>query len=541
MAAGMTSNSPAGNDPRAARGEWKVLPYSSQIEAVHMAVLHTGKVLYYSGFRVAEAIQTETRLWFPRIGEVKMIPTPGDVFCAGHSFLPDGRLLSTGGTLEYRNLPAIPPWLVRLLRPFSSFLIGTFGRFVQATPAMTGPTFMYLFDPLKEQWEFAGDMLEGRWYPTNTTLPDGRILILSGANEGGGYGQRDPTRVNARVEVYSATAGLKQVALIPPLGVSAQHGSGEEPPHHVFISLYPRMHVLPLSPADSDAYPAGKAFCAGESPDTKFLNLQTWEWIDVAQQNFGNRSDGCSVLLPLRPPDYRARVLVFGGVKDPSKDLTATETAELIDFGQTPYAWEYAAPLRDKRVNACAILLPDGNVIAVGGNSKGLFDNPVQNVEVFDPITGTWSPVAPMSVPRGYHSTAILLPDGRVLSAGTTPFDRHELRMEVFSPPYLFKGARPRIKEVSERVSYGQPFEVRYEYAGAIQSAVLIRPGAVTHAFDMDQRYVELRFDRQGTDRLSIEAPPDEHIAPPGYYMLFLLSDQGVPSEAKFVQLPVRA
>jgi hypothetical protein len=80
-------------------GRWEVLPYDSQIEAVHMALLHNGKVLYYSGFRFAEARKTETRVWYPKTGEIKSPSTPGDLFCAGHSFLPDGRLLSTGGTL----------------------------------------------------------------------------------------------------------------------------------------------------------------------------------------------------------------------------------------------------------------------------------------------------------------------------------------------------------------------------------------------------------------------------------------------------------
>ena len=509
-------------------GQWEILPYNSQVEAVHMALLHTGKVLYFSGFRVAEGAKTETRLWYPKIGEIKTPLTPGDVFCAGHSFLPDGRLLSTGGTLEYRGVPNIPPWLVRLLMPITSILVRIFGRYYQGNLSVTGPTFLYLFDPKTEQWEFVGDMEEGRWYPTNTTLPDGRILILSGSNEGHGFGSRGEIKMNRRVEVYSAKDGLRQVATIP-----------DTIPN--FPSFYPRMHVLPLFGADKALYPAGKAFCAGEGQATKFLNLNTWEWTEVAAQQFGDRHDGCSVLLPLRPPDYRARVLVFGGVKDPDTDMTATETAEVIDFGKQPCTWELIDPLQDKRVNACAVILPDGNVLVAGGNNIGLFDNPVRNVEVFDSEQRKWRQVAPMNVPRGYHSVAILLPDARVVTGGTTPFDYHELRLEAYSPYYLFRGPRPKITQVPASISYSQPFEVGFEQVGSIQSIALIRPGAFTHAFDMDQRYVSLNFHPAGIDRLTVEAPPDQHIAPPGYYMLFILSDQGVPSEAKFVQLAVQS
>src|SRR5690606_34755423 len=262
------------------------------------------------------------------------------------------------------------------------------------------------------------------------------------------------------------------------------------------------------------------------------------EWTDVADLNIGIRNDGTAVLLPLRPPDYRARVLTFGGIPDARTEI-ATETAEIMDFGTTPYKWEYTASMHHKRVNVCAVLLPDGTVLAVGGNSKGQFDEIVLDTELYDPDTGTWQTVAPMRVPRGYHSTALLLPDGRVLACGSTPYGNYELRMEVYSPSYLFRGARPRIVRIPQkRLTYGEPFEVAYE--GAVESIALIRPGATTHAFDMDQRYVELTFPPQGRDRLLVDAPIDEPHVPPGYLMLFLHSEPGVPSVAEFVHLSLR-
>ena len=525
---------------KAKLGEWKVLPYDSQIEAVHMALLPTGKVLYFSGFRELEAAKTETRLWNPKTGNIKAPQTPEDIFCAGHSFLPDGRLLSAGGTLESRTGFKLPSWFIRLLRPIIQILAPIVYRIIGNPVLQTGHTILYLFDPKTENWEFAGDMPEGRWYPTNTTLPDGRILILSGRDMAGGVGSKEKMRINRRVDVYDAEKGVKQVATIPE--GEMEHGD-QEKEHHGFPSLYPRMHVLPLSEREKGTYPAGKAFCSGYGPETKMLNLDTWEWEDVAKlTEERTRHDGCSVLLPLRPPDYRARILTCGGSEEGSGETARpTNTAEMIDFGEESPKWKLIDPMQDGRDHAGAMILPDGNVLVVGGSSKGLFGGSIYTVEVFDSVEDKWEVVAPITVPRGYHATTILLSDGRILVSGTTPYGNEELRMEVYSPGYLFKGERPIITRVPESISYGEPFEVEYESKeGLMRSAVLVRPGSMTHAFDMDQRYVELEITDKATNRLTAKAPPDAHIAPPGYYMLFLVSGDGVPSEAKFVHLPIK-
>jgi hypothetical protein len=210
----------------------------------------------------------------------------------------------------------------------------------------------------------------------------------------------------------------------------------------------------------------------------------------------------------------------------------------MIDLEAAEPEWRVTAPMHDKRLNAFGIILPDGKVMVVGGNSTGRFDDPVLAPEIFDESAEQWTRLASATVPRGYHSTALLLPDGRVLSAGTTPFGHHELRMELFSPPYLFKGARPHILNAPKDIGYGQAFDLEFECKeGTVERLALIRPGAVTHAFDMEQRYIELHIADLHSNTLRTLAPPDPHIAPPGYYMLFLLNDRGVPSEAAFVNL----
>jgi len=550
-------------------GRWDILGYASQIEAVHMSLLPTGKVLYYSGYRVAEAVDTETRLWYPKWGEIKKPLTPADLFCGGHCLLPNGDVLTTGGTLEYRNLPPIPPWIVKFIRPLSPLIVDLFGRRQKVPLTFAGPTYLYRFDMRKEEWVFAGDMEGGRWYPTNTLLPDGTVLIMSGTDEAGGFGMSNRyAKINRRLEVYDLNEGLKWVATIPdfpPPAPSHEHMSGIEPkqpeggtPGHVhteghdhgigikvqedsgdlsFPNVYPRNIVMPLKPEEKAKYPKGKVFTAGYGPETKMLDLATWEWEDVGNTVHGIRWDGCCALLPLRPPDYRARVLIFGGSTLKSFDARGNVTAEVIDFGEEKPEWVTVKDSYGARVNGLAVLLPDGKVLATGGNSTAKFKDPEYRCEVFDPATETWELVSQLIIPRGYHCTALLLEDGRVLQCGTTPFGKYELGMEVWSPYYLFKGPRPVIVDAPKEVGYGQDFTVHFQFSWPVKKVVLIAAGSVTHSFDMNQRYIQLEFTEVNSRTLSVKAPPDAHVAPPQYYMLWLLSEEGVPSVAWWVRV----
>jgi hypothetical protein len=272
--------------------------------------------------------------------------------------------------------------------------------------------------------------------------------------------------------------------------------------------------------------PSGKVFDAGPQNLTGTFEPATAAWQAVGSSNYGFRSGGTSVLLPLRPPDYRPKVLILGGGNP------ATDTAEIIDLGDPDPAWRFTSPMNYARRNLDAVLLPDGKVLVVGGNSTGQDENPVLQAEIFDPVSETWTVVASMQRPRVYHSTAILLPDGRVAAGGSDG----EVTAEFYSPPYLFQGPRPQISSAPSAVLYNASFEISTPDAQDIAKVVLIRPSAVTHSVNMEQRHVALNF-QAGDGSLTVEAPANGNLAPSGYYMLFIVSSDGVPSEAVFAKL----
>ena len=198
------------------------------------------------------------------------------------------------------------------------------------------------------------------------------------------------------------------------------------------------------------------------------------------------------------------------------------------------------------RVLCDGVLLPDGSVLVVGGSSTGKSDvgvDPVLPAEVYDPSNNSWTEIAPINCPHMYHSTAVLLPDGRVMRGGKdgqfqrNPYKYFEHRLELFSPPYLFAGARPEISSAPAAGSYGQDITIDSPTAGDIARVALIRLGAVTHSFHMDQRYVGLTITAANPTQLSATLPPDGQVAPPGAYMLFLVNTAGIPSVASIIAM----
>ena len=296
--------------------------------------------------------------------------------------------------------------------------------------------------------------------------------------------------------------------------------------------------------------PNGKVFYSGSGTSSALFDPSTTSWtLNVATTNYsGTRTYGSSVLLPLRPTDnYDPKVMIMGG------NSPATNTTEIIDMGAATPKWVYGLNMSQPRIEMNAVILPDGRVLAVGGSvndedtgslslKADLFDLSSVNLNSNPPNLGTVSSAGANATERLYHSVALLLPDATVWLAGGNPQrGTYNNTMEIYQPPYLFNSTgglatRPSITSAPSSISYGNGFTLQTPDAANISSVVLVRNGAVTHAFGMDQRMVGLSF-TAGSGSLTVTAPPNGNIAPPGYYMLFILNSSGVPSIARMVQL----
>src|SRR6266550_5136234 len=225
----------------------------------------------------------------------------------------------------------------------------------------------------------------------------------------------------------------------------------------------------------------------------------------------------------------------------------ATATSEVIDLGAPSPSWQSGPDMSGGRIEMNAVILPNGKVLAMGGSSSDENESTATfAADLFDSDGSSVSSASTNTIPRVYHSVALLLPDATVWLAGgnyTRGFYQHQ--MEIYEPAYLFSvdgsgnpipATRPSISSAPAAISYGSAFTVETPNAADISSVVLVRPGASTHAFDMDQRLVGLSFIRD-VGALNVTGPPNGNIAPPGYYMLFVLNSGGTPSVATFVQL----
>jgi hypothetical protein len=447
-------------------GSWSA-PFTTDVVAIHAAVLNTGQVLmWYSDEPFGSGTGSRAELWNPVTNTLTKVQLPYtyDIFCAGMSFLQDGRLLVTGGRDDSKN--------------------GEYG-----IPEAT------LFDPATSQWSQAASMNYARWYPTNVELQDGSTLVFSGTD--------DSEQLVLEVESYNYQTGAWTV-----LPASANIPSTP--------LVYPRMALLP----------SGDVFMGGMQAQGSLFNPATNTWSNVSKLNFGIRAYGGMVLLP-----GLEQVLEAGG--DPQEDQlgTATNTAEMIDFTQPTPAWQYVAPMNIARQNENLVLLPDGTVLAVGGGGGGgRYTNPVYQAEDYNPTTNSWTLLASQQVQRTYHSTALLLPDGRVFSGGSdngVPATDHEI--EVYSPPYLQSGSRPTITSSPSTLSYGQQFTIVTPDASSISRVALIKVESTTHATRFDARFVDLSF-TIGSGQITATAPPTGNYAPPGYYYLDILNSSGVPA-----------
>jgi Domain of unknown function (DUF1929)/Bacterial Ig-like domain (group 2) len=414
-----------------------------------------------------------------------------DLFGSGHELLEDGSLFVAGG-----SNPTLDEW------------VG-----IRDINLLTG-----------SGWNAGPNMNLYRWYPSVTALPNGEVLVTSGTNESHAG--------NSLNEVYTPSGNTWRTLT----------DANRKPRHSepFVMPNYPFMHVAP----------DGRVFYAGPTTWTGYLTTTgTGKWEDGEHQSGDfTRTYGSSVQFD------EGKILVMGGSPI---DVQADSSAVVLDMGSNGHA-SPTASMESPRRNLNATVLPDGTVLVTGGNDLNYDQGRMpKTAEIWNQNTGKWTVLAAQQIPRPYHAVGLLLPDATVFTAGGYDGDKHSNRYEnpgdpkqvkyrnaeIFSPPYLFKkdgsgnrAERPQIANAPTNITYRQIFNLNVSSTSAISKINLIKLGSVTHGFNFGQRLVKLKFTRAG-GTLSVSAPKNANLAPPGYYMLFAVDANGVPSIASMMQV----
>ncbi|MBS1514534.1 MAG: DUF1929 domain-containing protein [Bacteroidetes bacterium] len=532
------------------KGKWETYlnlngcPLDSEQEAVHSCVIYdsdkdTWKVLFFDAYNLeqtdGEQSYIKTRILIMAGGAdidqiteqiVPFWPPPDNadeprMFCSGHVFLDDGKLIVAGGHRE----PVVNNHWARGLK------------------------YTYIFDPITETWDYAKNpisglaqpMHEGRWYPTLTKLEDNRVAVVGGFKYN--YDRNGNVVYNDTVEVYTPLDGWTQ---LPPAANTPSD----------FIQnkvLYPGAHVIPYDNIYANVK-AGHLLYTFPLRQTWRLNPNVnpgndyWQPIAMSRHTRGN---GSSVILPLKP-NGEMKFVIFGGA---TGDMEMPETdIELLDLSfptvsdSNPPAWQLHGSMNIPRRNANCVILPDGKIFITGGNQMHLRENGVTVAEMYNPETGECEIMPSTTFTRMYHSTAILLPDATVMASGgeyicSGGIGAGNNNFEIYTPEYLMQGGtRPIILSTGEReVSYTNTLYI--DINTSINEVILISPGVPTHGFDQHQRAVYADFETlppNGTHPYLVTMPLNKFIAPTGWYMLFvikIINGVKVPSIAKFIRL----
>ncbi|MEU7206422.1 galactose oxidase early set domain-containing protein [Streptomyces sp. NPDC045470] len=588
-------------------GRWETVevPERWRVNAIHAALLHTGKVLLIAGSGNDEkqfaAGTFRSVLWDPAGNTFAEVPTPKDLFCGGHAQLPGGRLLVAGGTARYEKLegdvhraggtmivtneyPDAPKTLPKgtvfrspagktyrsqsaVLVPRARKVTLDGGRRVRVTasrvrvyveadrPGPEGATHTaarytidglsgadarnhygtasklaldkkdfqgireaYEFDPVAERYVPTAPMAEARWYPSLATLADGTVLAASGLDD---MGQIIP----GRNEIYRPATRTWS------------------PGPNRYFPTYPALFLT----ADGKLFYSGSS--SGYGPADRGRRPGLW---DVRSNTFQpvpglDEADltetSASVLLP---PAQQQRVMILGG-GGVGESPRATGRTAIADLTRPSPHYRRGPDLGRGTRYLNAVLTPDDRVFTTGGSSdyrgKGTSDHLV--AQFYDPVHDVFRPAAEPGVGRNYHAEALLLPDGRIATFGSDPLfadeantqdGSFEQRIEVYSPPYLYRPSRPRVLAGPSRIARGAAATFTLEAAGTVRGARLMRPSVVTHTTDIEQRSIALDIAQHGT-RLRVTVPKSPGLVPRGWYMLTVSDARGTPSPARWVQV----
>lgn len=555
-------------DPTIDDGHGHSLTDARGLFVLHAMLLKTGKVLWFSGHVELAYYAPLCYLFDPDHPTATLSPIPfppdADLFCCHYVQVADGRIVAAGGSELHDHTQT----------GFDA-------------NGSTGARTIAFFDPDTERWDLSrkgaspNKLKQGRWYPTLVNLPDGRVAVFSGRREAGSG--------------VPAPHIADMVEILGPPDWDSKELTGAARA----LPIYPGLHLAPNGRIYFTHTTWGQEMPDPETMSIEITSGATsaaWTTYAGRKPTQPHREEGMSVLLP---PAQDGKILVIGGSRalnaagqpllDPTTPAAgfgpphfdhievATDpfSAEILDTTVTPPTWSDAAPAPQKkmthgRTNGHCVLLPDSTVLILGGHDKYKWKpkpttEPSLNAEIFKLGVGfTDVTETLMKNPRMYHSAALLVPDGSVVIVGGADPNRSEpvltyppgwvgrtypslplndKSFETYQPPYFFKGPRPKIVDVlrggssTRRIEHGQKFTVKTLGAASIAKVAFMRPGCVTHHTDTEQRYVKLDFTR-GSGELTVTAVSDPKLAPPGYYMLWIIDDQDRPCErAVFVRL----
>ncbi|XIE80267.1 galactose oxidase-like domain-containing protein [Streptomyces sp. SBR177] len=600
-------------------GSWDVVdvPEQYRVNAIHAALLHTGKVLLIAGSgnnqQKFDAGTFDTVLWDPVKNTFKKIDTPEDFFCSGHTQLPDGRLLVAGGTARYEILDGkvkkagggmrvkneSPDKAVTLkkgtvfrspsgveyvskfdvtvpkakrefeisyfksgqMKPWKTKVTAAEARvFVEAVKegpqALTteaaqyevvglkgedadnvyglaqklttekqdfqGIKAAYEFDPKAERYVPVAPMKDARWYPTLVTLQDGRVLAVSGLNDVGDVVPGDNEIYDPKTKKWSKGP----------------------------FRYFPTYPALFLTKGGKLLYTGSNA---GYGPADKGREPGLWDLEKNSFTKLPGLSDpdqletSASLMLP-PAQDQKVMVLGGGGV---GESPNSTARTSVVDLSKDSPVFTDGPSLPQGTRYLSSVLMPDDTVFTSGGSEqyRGSSGSDILKAQFYDPRANAFREAAEPTVGRNYHSEALLLPDGRVATFGSDPLYANkdntklgtfEQRIEVFTPPALHRagGDRPVLGEGPQELDQNGRATFKTRDAARITTARLMRPSAVTHTTDVEQRSIELGLTK-GADgvTVTVEVPKDPTLVPPGWYMLFVTDRDGIPSEAKWIQV----
>jgi hypothetical protein len=407
------------------------------------------------------------KVWNPSTNVFTAVPAPSDIFCTGIEQLADGKIMVVGGHNGGAHL---------------------------------GMRNTNVFNPATVAWEVEPDMNSPRWYPTLTQLHDGRVFVIGGESTCNGCNVGVSELYNPNTDLWTSLSGATMAPPTYPHTFELADG-------RIFVSSAGRLPMV-----------------------SQVLNLATNTWTAVGGPMVAGGS--AAEYLP-------GKFIKAGSSADPDIPVSpSVATTYVIDMNQPTPTWRQVASMNYARTYQTLTMLPEGSVLVTGGGPDSAaagVNNAVLPAELWSPDTESWRIVASLHGPRLYHSLALLMPDARVWISGggriddlTAPTD--QFNNEFYSPPYLFKGARPTITSAPAVLQYGQPFTVLTPDAANIAKVSLVRFGAVTHTFNTGQRYRPLAF-TTSAGALTVTAPSN-NLAAPGYYMLFIINTNGVPSVA---------